>query len=443
MFPGSFMMGAKDRLLPPSIPYRFFVTAVAFHLLAWVLLLIGHEGALGFAGGQGMILAALHLITLGTLAMSAMGAAIQLLPVATRRPLGPIWAIKLMFILYAPGVALFAVGLAHSIAWTQHLGATLSVAGLALFGGLIGANLRKVNDLPGVTRHAWLAVASLIGLAVLGLLLVIDFTKGFLPDHTAAATAHAVLAGYGFMGMLALGFSYVLIPMFVLGSAIPDAVGKRTALLSGLGLALGAGGALAEVGLVVALGILVGLAATFVYLRAMLASLKTRMKKRLEPFFRMVWVAWALMPLSLLAGLAPALGAPLDPWAGLWGFLLVFGWLLSFVTAILQRIMPFLASMHSSALGGKPALLSHLSPKLPVDIHLGCHLAALVLVSTAIIGGWVWPLRLGLLAGLIGAIAFGVYTFEVLRRYRSHMAAAAAVNQAQQAAVTAAGNQQG
>lgn len=429
MFPGSFMMGAKDRLLPPSIPYRFFVAAVFFHLLAWVLLLVGNEGVIGFVGGQGMTLAALHLITLGTLAMTAMGAAIQLLPVATRRPLGPIWAIKLMFILYAPGVALFAGGLAHSIPWAQHGGATLCVAGLALFGGLVGANLRKVDDLPGVTRHAWLAVASLIGLAVLGLVLVVDFTKGFLPDHASVAAAHAVLAGYGFMGMLALGFSYVLIPMFVLGSAVPDVVGKRTAWLSGLGLVLGAGGALVGLGLVAALGILLGLAACGVYLHGMRASLKSRMKKRLEPFFRVVWIAWALLPVSLLAGLAPALGAPLDPWASLWGFLLVFGWLLSFVTAILQRIMPFLASMHSSALGGKPALLSHLSPKLPVDIHLGCHAAALVLVCVALIGGWVWPLRLGLIAGLVGAVAFGVYTVEVLRRYRSHMAAAAAAHQ--------------
>lgn len=428
MFPGSFMMGAKDRLLPPSVPYRFFVAAVFFHLLAWVLLVVGDVSSLGFVGGQGMTLAALHLITLGTVAMSAMGAAIQLLPVATRRPLGPVWAIKLMFVLYAPGVALFAAGLAHLLPWAQHAGATLCVVGLAIFATLVGLNLRKVDDLPGVTRHAWLAVASLAGLAVLGLLLVVDFTKGFLPDHASAAAAHAVLAAYGFMGMLALGFSYVLVPMFVLGSAVPDVVGKRTALLSGLGLLLGSGGALAGFGVVSALGILAGVAAMAIYLQGMLASLKTRMKKRLEPFFRMVWVAWALLPLSLLAALALSLGAPLDPWGSLWGFLLVFGWLLSFVTAILQRIMPFLASMHSSALGGKPALLSHLAPKLPVDIHLGFHVAALVLISAAIVGGWVWPLRLGLYAGLAGAIAFGVYTVEVLRRYRAHMAAAAAAN---------------
>ncbi|RAU22020.1 hypothetical protein CU669_10000 [Paramagnetospirillum kuznetsovii] len=429
MFPGSFMMGAKDRLLPPSVPYRFFVAAVVFHLAAWsVLAWAGADAGLGFVGGQGPVLAALHLITLGTLATTAMGAAIQLLPVATRRPLGPVWACKAMFVAYVPGVAVFAAGLASGTLVFQHLGAGLCSIGLGTFGWLVARNLRKVDDLPGVTRHAWLAVASLLLLVGLGFALVIDFTRGILADHGGIAAAHAVLAAYGFMGMLALGFSYVLIPMFILGSAVPDAVGRRTALLSAIGLALGAGGAAFGLGPLAALGALAGLAATFVYLRGMRDTLKSRMKKRLEPFFRMVWVAWALLPLSLLAALAPALGAPLDPWGTLWGFLLVFGWLLSFVTAILQRIMPFLASMHSSALGGKPALLSHLSPKLPVDIHLACHGAALVLIIAAILGGWVWPMRLGVLAGLAGAVSFGVYTIEVLRRYLSHMAAAAAAH---------------
>ncbi|CAA7624040.1 conserved membrane hypothetical protein [Candidatus Terasakiella magnetica] len=429
MFPGSFMMGAKDRLLPPSVPYRFFAAAALFHLAAWATLAVaGPDAIRGFVGGQGLVLAALHMITLGTLAMTAMGAAIQLLPVATRRPLGPHWACRLMFWLYAPGVLLFCAGLALSLPWAQHGGATLTVSGLALFGWLVATNQRKVDDLPGVTHHTWTALAALVLLALLGVLLVVDFTKGFLADHTGVAAAHAVLAAYGFMGMLALGFSYVLIPMFVLASAVPNAVGKQTALASGLALALGAGGAAFGFGPVAALGAVVGLVAVGLYLKGMLACLKTRMKKRLEPFFRMVWLAWGVLPLSLLLAGAVALGAPLDPWAGVWGFVLVFGWLLSFVTAILQRIMPFLASMHSSSLGGKPALLSHLAPKLPVDIHLACHGAALVLVTAGLIGGWAWPLRLGVYAGLAGAVSFGVFTVEVLRRYRSHMAAAAAAN---------------
>jgi len=427
MLGGGFMMGAKDRLLPPSVPYRFFLAAAFYHLAGWlVLALAGPEAIRGFGGGPGPVLAALHLITLGTIAMTALGAAIQLLPVATRRPLGPVWACRLMFWLYAPGVGLFAAGLGLPVPGLQHSGASLVAAGLAIFGGLVARNLRQVSDLPGVTRHAWLAVASLLGLAVLGLALVVDFTTGFLPDHAAAAAAHAVLAAYGFMGMLALGFSYVLIPMFVLGPAVPDAVGKRTALASALALATGSGGALLGSGPLAALGAVLGLVAMGLYFHGMAGTLKTRMKKRFEPFFRLVWVAWAMLALSLLLGLALALGAPLDPWAGLWGFILVFGWLLSFVTALLQRIIPFLASMHSSALGGKPALLSRLAPKGPVEIHLAGHATALVLIPAGMLGGGDWPLRLGVLAGLAGSVAFGVFTVEVSRRYLSHLNAAKA-----------------
>jgi hypothetical protein len=428
MFPGSLMMGAKERLLPPSLPYRFFVAAILFHISAWACLLAADADALSFMGGQGLVLAALHMITLGTLAMTAMGAAIQLLPVATRRPLGPLWAIRLMFWLYAPGVAVLASGFALALPAAQHLGATLAAAGLGVFVWLVSANQRQVSDLPGVTRHVWMSMASLVLLAVFGLVLIVDFTKGFLPDHGAIAAAHAVLAGYGFMGMLAFGFSTVLIPMFILGPSVPDNLAKRSALGSGLALAVAVTGTVMGNGSVAASGAVLGLVAVGLLAHAMRDTVKKRMKKRFEPFFRLVWVALAMLPLSILAGLALALGAPADPFATLWGFLLIFGWLLTFVTALMQRIMPFLASMHSSSLGGKPALLSHLASKPLADLHLACHLAALILVAAAILGGWVWPLRLGLAAGLTGSVVFGAFTVEVIRRYRSHMQAAAAAH---------------
>lgn len=420
MFPGSLMMGAKDRLLPPGVPFRFFATAVVLHVAGWAALLAGADTMPGFQGGLGFGLAGLHLITLGVLAMTAMGAAFQLLPVATRRQLGPIWACRLTWWLYTPGVVLLCFGMATETAWPMHAGGCLVVAGLAVFAVLVARNLRQVSDLPAVTGHAWTALAALGGLAVLGLVLVVDVDGGFLARRGTVAAAHAVLAGYGFMGSLALGFSYVLVPMFALSQPIPDEHGRRTARLGAAALILAAGGALAGSGVAAALGGVVGLIAIGLHLRALMASLETRMRKRLEPFFRLVHLAWVLLPASVVAGLTLALGAAPELSAPLWGWLLVFGWLLTFVTGILQRIMPFLTSMHSGGKGGKPVLMSRLVAERPLAAHAVLHALALALGVVGLLGGNVLVLQAAAASGLAGSLAFAVFAAFVLVRARAH-----------------------
>ncbi|MGE5476067.1 MAG: hypothetical protein ACM3Q1_05395 [Bacteroidales bacterium] len=420
MFPGTLMMGAKDRLLPPGVPFRFFATAVVMHVAGWAALLAGADTLPGFQGGLGPALAGLHLMTLGVLAMTAMGAAFQLLPVATRRQLGPVWACRLTWWLYTPGVALLCLGMALQLAWAMHAGGCLAVAGLAVFAVLVARNLRQVSDLPAVTGHAWTALAALTGLAVLGLVLVADVDGGFLARRGPVAAAHAVLAGYGFMGSLALGFSYVLVPMFALTEGVPDATGRTTARLFAAALVLAAGGALAGWGVAAATGGVAGLIAVGIHLRALLAVLETRMRKRLEPFFRLVRLAWVLLPVSMVAGLAVALGGAPELTAPLWGWLLVFGWLLTFVTGILQRIMPFLASMHSGAHGGKPVLMSRLVAERPLAVHAALHVLALALGAVGLLAGSVWLLRAAAAAGLAGALAFALFAALVLLRARAH-----------------------
>ena len=108
---GGFLPGAGSRLLPASLPFRFFGAAVAFHLLAWVALFAGAEAVPRFVGGLGWPLAALHLVTLGALAMTAIGASLQLLPVATRRPVGRAGMLAGLWWTFTAGVALVALGM--------------------------------------------------------------------------------------------------------------------------------------------------------------------------------------------------------------------------------------------------------------------------------------------------------------------------------------------
>jgi len=157
-----------------------------------------------------------------------------------------------------------------------------------------------------------------------------------------------------------------------------------------------------------------------VHLKAQAQVLKTRMRKRLETFFRLVKAAWVLLPASLVAAIALALGLAPDVTAPLWGVLMVFGWLLSFVTGILQRITPFLASMHSGSKGGKPVLLSHLVWEAPLTGHVALHGAALTLLTVGLVVQSPYVLTAGALCGVAGALSFALFTVVMMRRYLAY-----------------------
>lgn len=418
----SFLPNAKSRLLPASIPFRFFAAAVAFHIAAWAVLAIGAEDAPEFRGGPGLPLAALHLLTLGVMTMTAMGAAFQLLPVATKQPIRWVWATQLAAWLFVPGVALLAIGMARTALLTMSLGALLTFGGLAVFAVILADNLRRASGLGVVAAHGWAALASLAALAGLGLLLVGDFGAALLADHARAALAHAVIAVYGFMGLLAIGFSHVLVPMFALSPAPPSAQGYSALGAAAIAIVVAAVGALAASDALLALAAAIGLAAAGLHVWTFAAVMRARMRKRLGLSFVLVRGAWACLPLSLAAGLALALGIEPPGGVTLFGFIALFGWLLTFLLGILQRIMPFLGSMHATKAGGRPPLVSQLTPERPLRLHAACHGAALALVALGIVVGSPAILRAGALIGLVGALAFGWFALGVIQRVMAHRA---------------------
>src|SRR5262249_22621737 len=271
----TFLGGAKSRLLPASVPLRFFASAAIFHVLMWVAVLAGAEQATSYRGGAGPGLATIHLLTLGVLTMTAIGASVQLLPVATRRALAAVWPIKLVFWLTVPGV----IGMAHAMyaVFVPVLiaSAFLTTAGLLLFAGLLADHLRRAGSLPVVAAYGWGALASLLALTGMGLALAFDYENAILPDHGSSALAHLILAGFGFMGFLALGFSYVLVPMFALASMPPKQVSFIGFALAAAALLSGVFGALLDSRAVLTAACLFGLDAVALYLWGMAGALRT------------------------------------------------------------------------------------------------------------------------------------------------------------------------
>ncbi len=125
-----------------------------------------------------------------------------------------------------------------------------------------------------------------------------------------------------------------------------------------------------------------------------------------------------MLILALLTGLAVMLGLPVPNGLTLFGFLLLTGWLLTFLTGILQRIMPFLASMHVVDERGRSPLLSELTAERPLMVHAICHFLALAICSAGIVLDAPMIVRIGAVFGLLGAVAFVVFTGFVVGKLK-------------------------
>ena len=413
----AFLGSASERLLPLSLPFRFFAAAVVFHMAAWVVLALGANDLPDYAGGGGPVLAAIHLLTLGVFTMSAMGASLQLLPVATLQGFAAPRLIAGIWWLFNLGSLILALGMYFF--WHRAMAAGGTLAGLAilLYLWLLLGNLRRGGALVAVVAHGWLAVAALLGLLAVGLALIVTQEYGIFADAQRSAVSHMLVAAYGFMGLLAFGFSYVLVPMF----ALTQVPGQKWALASlgigAIGLVIGLFGAWFGMDLCAAIGGCVGLLAAMIHLSLMVQALRERMRKRLGPAFILIRLAWGLLPLSLLAGIAWALDL-LGARGGVIFSLSLLAWLLTFLLAILQRIVPFLASMHAAiAIKHRPPTVTALTAQMPLNIHMYCHCASLLLLGVGIIWSQTLIIVVAALIGLVGAGAFAWFFLAAVRRY--------------------------
>jgi hypothetical protein len=276
--------------------------------------------------------------------------------------------------------------------------------------------------MPSVVAHGWIAFGSLVVTLASAVSLAGAYAGVPALARPTALVLHVAFAAYGFMGMLALGLSYILVPMFALSAAPDDRPALVSAALAAAALVLAAVAAFfdvaAQVLLVVAIA--AGAGATGLHLRLMLAALRGGLRRELGRSFRLVRLGWVLLGASLVLALGTILDAPFAGTSTLFATTLVAGWLLTFLLGILQRIVPFLASMHAgrARTGARrlPPTPSSLTAERPLAVHYVCHLAALALLGLAVIADSTLAAQAAGLAGAAGGVAFGAFFVIVLRR---------------------------
>jgi hypothetical protein len=395
-----------ERLLSERIPVQFFGLALLAHLVFWLGLGLRGEEVLTYYTGNWAVLSVLHVLTVGVFLTVALGASLQMLPVALTMNAPKSFPCDLVFVCLASGGGLLIMGFEYvAVPYLQYGAFGLSLA-VVIYVWMVVPMLR--HAVAHGHARAFLAVAMLclLGLVGAGSMIALNYASGFLDEPLAMTRSHAVLGSLGVMGFLVFGFSQILVPMLALarGSAsrLPIA-----AWLCGL-LALGCAVMSAWIENAFIQHIAAGaflLAAVF-HVFDMRRFLANRMKRNLGTAFILIRASWGALCLSALIAW---IGVLLPDWeAGpiLVGWLVLVGWLLSVLTGVLQRIIPFLASMNAGRDGGVPIPVSRLTPERLFEIHVVAHLGAVFLGGLSIGFGWPWLMTGAAVLGAVGACVF-------------------------------------
>jgi len=244
---------------PTAIPLRHFLVALAFLVAGGVLALLRAAGLAGTGPGLDGIAVA-HLLLVGWVCLTILGAMTQFVPVWSGVEIHSERLATLQLIAVAIGAGGFAAGLWLGRPADAALAAVLMVVGVGVFAYNLSRTLWRARPFDATEAHFALAVGFLALAAVLGGTLAADYRWGALAgtglSRPAVVDAHVTLAVLGAVVTTVIGALYQLGPMFTQTDALPveaRAARVETAAYPAGVLALAAG-RLVEQAAVAALG---------------------------------------------------------------------------------------------------------------------------------------------------------------------------------------------
>ncbi len=209
---------------PITVPFRFFLVAPLFLLLAALALMVAGPAALESRLSQ-PLLGITHLITLGFMSMVMSGAMLQLLPVLAGaqvpKPHLAAWAIHLPLL---SGALLLSGGLYLSSPMLIKFAIPLLALAFAIFLAIAIYSLVRAPARNASTHAMLLALAALSYTIGLGLLLAAGISGLQSLSILPLINLHV---GWGLLGwatLLVIGVGYQVVPMFQLTQPYPRAV---------------------------------------------------------------------------------------------------------------------------------------------------------------------------------------------------------------------------
>lgn len=417
-------------LAPVSALPQWYFAASHLALGSALAILIADPGLPAGTLYQPRLIALVHLLTIGWLTGSILGAFYIVAPLALGIPMRVTrvdWASFVCFAAGAAGmVSHFWIATYDGMAWS----AMLVVVAVVVTGIRAMRGVRAPSVSPAVWLHLGLAWGNFLGAAVFGMLIGFDKSRGTLGVASLPGVwAHAHLAAIGWVLLMVIGMSYRLIPM-MLPATIPAGRGLLVSAVlieAGLGVLFAAllrGAAWLPAGAVLIGG---GIASFVVQVRRILGTRKPRPPALPRPD----WSTWqthvALMWLMVALGSGlvltmTAYGASHTAFAWVYGVAGLVGFLSQMVSGVQGRIVPWYAWYRAQAVlaGQTPAIAAN---ALPSAAHARATFAGWTIGVPALAAGLAGDhqalIRLGAAALLVGVLTGWLHMRHMLRRARA------------------------
>jgi len=200
-----------ERGPPMAVPLRHFAVAACW-------LVAGAALGVATALGMGGTLAHVHLLLVGCICVTIMGAMTQFVPVWSGVPLHSRRLASVQLWLVTVGVAGFAAALLlGALGWAPVFGAAM-LLGFWVFAYNLGRTLRSVDAFDATESHFAAALGFFVLATPLGLALAVGFQAPvFAPlpvSRGAVVSAHVTLAVFGGVLTTVFGALYQLATMF-------------------------------------------------------------------------------------------------------------------------------------------------------------------------------------------------------------------------------------
>ncbi|MBS4068293.1 MAG: hypothetical protein WC279_07360 [Sulfurimonas sp.] len=204
-----------DQAPPISAPIRFFVTAPLFAVLAGILILFSDVAVLSSRFSTHTI-AITHALSVGFLSFVMFGALLQMLPVLAGVRISKVDLVaKSSYAFMLVGTLSMIFGLWFDISKLILLSSLLLGSGFLI---LIISMLIALKGVVNVTASVRAIITGLIFallITLMGMHLLSSYGIGKFSDlHLLFANIHSVWAVFGFAGVLIIGVAFHVLPMF-------------------------------------------------------------------------------------------------------------------------------------------------------------------------------------------------------------------------------------